>query len=180
MTNGTVDLRSKPVADIEGYRTLLNRSYQPFFQVDLPANWLLEEHRLETKQGEWISIVGPVNTSKSRNSALDIYIFKESDRTRSISDIVEQSIADEGIGDYQINTRQAASVSDQQGQEVQLTFTTYYRTESGLAEVTIVKKWVTLMHGDYVVQIFYEAPIEDFDRYLNAYEIAKQTFTFIE
>ena len=179
MLNGGANLRDEPVTGIDGYRVLTNRSYQPYFELSVPSNWFMEEHRLETKQGEWISLNGPANASKSRVTALDIYVFEDDDTTQSVREIVEKSIIDEGIGEYQIVSRQDTNISGVQGQEVRITYTSTYRTTAGLVEVDVVKQWITTMHGDYVVQLFYEAPKEDFDTYFSAYEMARQTLKFI-
>lgn len=172
MVTKNISNQPEPPTGISGFREIRNSFYEPKFVSNIPENWILEEYRLQSKTGSWIALQGPINPTIQRFISLDIYLIQPENKPQyeSLEVYADYSRQQQITRWSQILFERDCLIDGIRGYEVKIVTPRTFPMAEGPVHQEIIKQWCIVFTKNGILEVIYEAPETDFERYYQAYD----------
>lgn len=177
-----LEKNASEIVGIEGFFTYLNDDDYLRFAFEYPKNWILDKKYAYAKEGISITITGPL---KNRTQKVEIRVIITPSEKCEEPDILEKyvnyRITRYIYKDLKVLSKVKTDFSDRNLESIDILISYPFPVDSSRSLYGIIKKRALVAKNHcYFFELSYSADERDFDRYLEAYEHAKQTFKFLE
>ncbi len=156
------------------YQKLSNLSWGPYFTIELPANWGVDELLLVDSKGKWIALRSPAGGDERHCIALDICVFERdgNPKYQSLDAFVDSAVCSPSLEKAEILWKRTATVAGLEGREIKL------RSPNPGLRAADIEQYYFVVRGNYAFQVCYRSQEASFDAYFEAYQRARASLNF--
>lgn len=180
------------IVGIKGYEQYKNLEFK--FSFEYPKNWKLKErsftpdpnNRANPKgYGLWVLVQGPIESKSGVGySGLDIWVVPTKEKNGGFSTLEEyaqDSIKNRSFGDTKIISNKETTLTGLNARGIVVSYETR-RPLDAVKPITVISidTWIIAKKDGYFFDLRFGSSEDDYPKYIEAYEHAKETFKFIE
>jgi len=174
--------KAKDILGIVGYTAYQNYDSLKF-SFEYPKNWIINKKKTYAGEGLTMSIMGPLNGDKNQNAEMKI-IITPSERCAE-PNILEKYIKYRVIRDIYRDLKIISQIKTNFGntnfEAIDSIISYSLPVESSKSlYIKIIKRTLIAKNNHRFYELSYLVDHFEFDKYLEAYEHAKETFGFVE